>query len=114
MPRVYSMASVGPVFAGRDPFAVDASQGLNSGLSKQLPILSTLMAGRPDPMDLSQSQSTPMAPPVNSPQDDRPSDGPAGADLQASLNGSALPVGAAAAAQQPKVVQTAFIHKLYM
>jgi hypothetical protein len=27
--------------------------------------------------------------------------------------GSGQPVGAAAAAQQPKVVQTAFIHKLY-
>lgn len=31
-----------------------------------------------------------------------------------SINGGGgLPVGAAAAAQQPKVVQTAFIHKLY-
>ena len=28
-------------------------------------------------------------------------------------NGNPSPVGAAAAAQQPKVVQTAFIHKLY-
>jgi hypothetical protein len=37
-------------------------------------------------------------------------------DLEGKLpngNGNPAPVGAAAAAQQPKVVQTAFIHKLY-
>lgn len=32
---------------------------------------------------------------------------------QASNGGPSQPTGAAAAAQQPKVVQTAFIHKLY-
>jgi hypothetical protein len=32
---------------------------------------------------------------------------------QSTNGGPAQPVGAAAAAQQPKVVQTAFIHKLY-
>lgn len=35
-------------------------------------------------------------------------------DQQHNVNGgTSQPVGAAAAAQQPKVVQTAFIHKLY-
>lgn len=35
-------------------------------------------------------------------------------DIETSMNGTAGPaIGAAAAAQQPKVVQTAFIHKLY-
>lgn len=35
-------------------------------------------------------------------------------DIEPSMNGTAGPaIGAAAAAQQPKVVQTAFIHKLY-
>jgi len=34
-------------------------------------------------------------------------------DKDTGVNGTGGPVGAAAAAQQPKVVQTAFIHKLY-
>lgn len=35
------------------------------------------------------------------------------AESDNTMNGSSAAVGAAAAAQQPKVVQTAFIHKLY-
>jgi hypothetical protein len=58
-----------------------------------------------------------MGPPMlSSPNGDRnmeqAASGPG--DQTASTNGgSGQPVGAAAAAQQPKVVQTAFIHKLY-
>lgn len=74
-------------------------------------------------MDVSQHQVAPaasMAPPaLSSPNSERPPENYAQsqADHQqqnATTNGGPpQPVGAAAAAQQPKVVQTAFIHKLY-
>ena len=65
-----------------------------------------------------------MAPPaLSSPHSERPGDHAQGAhneqqqsqnsQTHSSANGGGQPVGAAAAAQQPKVVQTAFIHKLY-
>ena len=66
-------------------------------------------------MDTSQNRTPPMGPPIHSsPNGDRMSEQP-GSEQQhhASNGGSGQPVGAAAAAQQPKVVQTAFIHKLY-
>jgi hypothetical protein len=68
-------------------------------------------------MDTSQSQGSSMGPPtLSSPNGDRAEQTPPGQgeQQQQSVNGgSSQPVGAAAAAQQPKVVQTAFIHKLY-
>lgn len=61
--------------------------------------------------------TAPMGPPaLSSPNGERSTDQHLQTqhEQQQSINGSsAQPVGAAAAAQQPKVVQTAFIHKLY-
>lgn len=111
-----SMASVGEPL-NRSPFA-NNSQGFNPHLAKSIPILpsSAASATSPgDPMDTSQNHTPPMGPPVHSsPNGDRMSEQP-GSDPQhqTSNGGSNQPVGAAAAAQQPKVVQTAFIHKLY-
>lgn len=66
-----------------------------------------------------QAQSS-MGPPLSSPNGGRMQDqqqqqqGGQHNEHQAPANGRpSHPVGAAAAAQQPKVVQTAFIHKLY-
>jgi hypothetical protein len=68
-----------------------------------------------DKMDVSQPQQATMGPPQSSPNGERHQD-PHQAE-QSGQNGhngsSGQLVGAAAAAQQPKVVQTAFIHKLY-
>ncbi|KAJ4305302.1 Flocculation suppression protein [Kalmusia sp. IMI 367209] len=72
-------------------------------------------------MDITPSALPTMGPPMlNSPvgdrnvanQDQQNTNGDAEGKV-ANGNGIATPVGAAAAAQQPKVVQTAFIHKLY-
>lgn len=108
------MASVAE--ARRSPFAADAhalahNPNPNPSLHKPIPILpssaSTLAPPR-DPMDLAPTAPSAMGPPALN-----------GADLNGdagttSPNGSLAPtVGAAAAAQQPKVIQTAFIHKLY-
>lgn len=90
-------------------------------LAKSIPILPSSAASQPnsdDPMDLSQNQTTPMGPPtLSSPGGDRENEQtpPAQNDQQQNAvnGGSNQPVGANVAAQQPKVVQTAFIHKLY-
>ncbi|CAG5144119.1 uncharacterized protein ALTATR162_LOCUS1483 [Alternaria atra] len=109
------MASVAE--ARRSPFAADPH---NPNLHKSIPILpssgSTLAPPR-DPMDITPASST-MGPPSDrngtssfQSQSQREGNGDSG---NTSPNGNAAPaVGAAAAAQQPKVVQTAFIHKLY-
>ena len=68
-------------------------------------------------MDVTQGHASSMGPPIlNSPNGDRtnePSQHGHGEQQQSTIGGVNQPVGAAAAAQQPKVVQTAFIHKLY-
>ena len=84
-------------------------------------------------MDISQSQQqaqvqqhshhqrphvSSMGPPLLSPNGERHIDPLRTEQLASAPNnghnaGQSQPVGAAAAAQQPKVVQTAFIHKLY-
>lgn len=67
-----------------------------------------------DAMDISQPQASPMGPPMSSPVGDRGGEQQQqGQNDQQSHNGGTQPTGAAAAAQQPKIVQTAFIHKLY-
>lgn len=115
------MASVAE--ARRSPFQLDLH---NQGLHKSIPILpsstssSTLTPPR-DPMDISSSVAPSMGPPVlNSPVVDRNGASHqhplANGEIDSSVNtnGNLTPaIGAAAAAQQPKVVQTAFIHKLY-
>ncbi|CAN9103015.1 unnamed protein product [Alternaria alternata] len=109
------MASVAE--ARRSPFSADPH---NPNLHKSIPILpssgSTLAPPR-DPMDITPTSST-MGPPSDrngtssfQSQSQREGNGDSG---NTSPNGNQAPaVGAAAAAQQPKVVQTAFIHKLY-
>lgn len=67
-------------------------------------------------MDVTPSNSAQMGPPVlSSPGGERNGGNQgSGGEQETTANGSSAPaVGAAAAAQQPKVVQTAFIHKLY-
>lgn len=65
-------------------------------------------------MDVSQPQASPMGPPTSSPAGDRSGEQQqAQNEQQSTQNGATQPTGAAAAAQQPKIVQTAFIHKLY-
>ena len=109
------MASVAE--ARRSPFSADPH---NPNLHKSIPILpssgSTLAPPR-DPMDITPTSST-MGPPSDrngtssfQSQSQREGNGDSG---NTSPNGNQAPaVGAAAAAQQPNVVQTAFIHKLY-
>ncbi len=114
------MASVAE--ARRSPFSADPH------LHKSIPILpSTTSALAPprDPMDCTPTSTSTMGPPAlngssfernGNSQNHKPSHGQLnnGDAGNTSPNGTSTPaVGAAAAAQQPKVVQTAFIHKLY-
>jgi hypothetical protein len=108
------MASVAE--ARRSPFSPDPH---SSGLHKSIPILpssgSTLAPPR-DPMDITPTSTSSMGPPtINCPPGNASEQGRANAEMgNTSPNGTSAPaVGAAAAANQPKVVQTAFIHKLY-
>ncbi|KAL5432349.1 hypothetical protein PMIN05_008921 [Paraphaeosphaeria minitans] len=116
------MASVAE--ARRSPFAAEPHH--HQALHKSMPILPSSTASSHltpprDPMDLTPSTLPIMGPPMLN--------GPAATDRNGAqqehhtngdtegktpiANGNTAPVGAAAAAQQPKVVQTAFIHKLY-
>jgi len=99
-----------------DPFA--------SNIHKAIPILPSSASNSPmhlatDPMDITPSNATntTMGPPapLSSPVADRTVHAQTtNEEYEPTTNGSTAPaVGAAAAAQQPKVVQTAFIHKLY-
>jgi hypothetical protein len=86
----------------RGPFSVTGDRQRN------IPVLNSSVpaadANRGDPMDV-----TTAAPDGDSSMHN------ANGDNQSHLNasGGGQTIGAAAAAQQPKVVQTAFIHKLY-
>ncbi len=68
-------------------------------------------------MDMTPSQSSLMGPPAmggpNGDETHEPTPTPQDGHYPAVNGASNQPAGAAAAAQQPKVVQTAFIHKLY-
>ncbi|KAG2417142.1 hypothetical protein HFD88_008360 [Aspergillus terreus] len=108
----------------RTPVASDAPPGK----TRQLPVLSSSVPhsarhSMGDPMDVTPASTpaTGAGAPVHSSDADRP-----GANKTLTSNGSGdhsnvnrnhtppgQAIGAAAAAQQPKVVQTAFIHKLY-
>jgi hypothetical protein len=101
----------------RSPFATE-SRGFRPPTTRTLPILSSTAASANNPgdkMDVSQPQQATMGPPQSSPNGERHQD--PHQNEQSGQNGhngsSGQLVGAAAAAQQPKVVQTAFIHKLY-
>lgn len=99
----------------RSPFE---SKAFRPPTTRTLPILSSTSATANrsgDKMDVSQPQVAPMGPPQSSPNGERQSEQHqsehSGQNGQNGASGQL--VGAAAAAQQPKVVQTAFIHKLY-
>ncbi|KAI4127898.1 MAG: hypothetical protein LQ338_002983 [Usnochroma carphineum] len=69
-----------------------------------------------DPMDLTPPAAPPMGPPNSSPEMDHasgPANGTYGETSHSALAANGLSAAAAASSQQPKVVQTAFIHKLY-
>lgn len=113
------MASVAE--ARRSPFAPDPH---HQGLHKSIPILTSSTSANltppRDPMDITPSSVPSMGPPVlSSPVGDRngaAQEQPANGETENKTpngNTPSAPVGAAAAASQPKVVQTAFIHKLY-
>ncbi|KAK5169467.1 Flocculation suppression protein [Saxophila tyrrhenica] len=107
------MASVGQPLS-RSPFLGNSSGFSQPPFSKTIPILpssATTSTSPGDPMDTSHNNTPSMGPPLSSPNGERHDHFD---QQQSSANGgSSQPTGAAAAAQQPKVVQTAFIHKLY-
>lgn len=114
-----SMASVSEA-QSKSAFSQNTNGYPNAPTTQSLPILSsssTAMDPTDDSMDVSQPHTPSMAPPTQSDANangSRLSDGQS--DPGESIrdgSGGQQPVGAAAAAQQPKVVQTAFIHKLY-
>jgi hypothetical protein len=103
--------------ARRSPFSPDPH---NPNLHKSIPILpsSSMLAPPRDPMDISPTPPASMGPPTLNGTSTLPSHAlgqSTNGDMgSTSPNGSSVSAaGAAAAAQQPKVVQTAFIHKLY-
>lgn len=115
---VGTMSMPGDTYA-RSPFAHGSSQ---IGGQRALPILpsSTQSSQSPqgDPMDVTLPTPAMMAPPVHSSPDmdqggSSTSNGVGEVHSNNMLSGPVLGASAAAAAQQPKVVQTAFIHKLY-
>ncbi|KAI4181395.1 MAG: hypothetical protein LQ346_006791 [Caloplaca aetnensis] len=104
----------------QNPFLADGHQNRQG----TVPILpsSTKPAEDPhevdheDPMDLTPLAAPPMGPPHSSPEMDHMGGPVNGAYGDVSHNGPAangLSAAAATSSQQPKVVQTAFIHKLY-
>ncbi|RMJ20865.1 Flocculation suppression protein [Aspergillus sp. HF37] len=105
------MSGVAQPPKGSFPPSADGGPGRTR---RNLPVLSSSGQSSSEPMDVTPPASTASAQPPahSSPDSDR-----------ANTNGTSEPtipnnapnqvVGAAAAAQQPKVVQTAFIHKLY-
>lgn len=114
------MASLGAPLR-RDPFGSETRNYSPSSAKTTPTHLSAPGTSSSDPMDVSQSQASPMGPPTSSPgggdrsgeQQQGQGQGQGQNDQQSTSNGGSQPTGAAAAAQQPKIVQTAFIHKLY-
>lgn len=106
----------------RSPFSGDPQP---NGGHRNIPILpssnKTIESAHGEPMDISPPPSAAMGPPINSsPEMDHTgsmSNGTYGDVVhQNGSNGSmtnGLSAAAATSSQQPKVVQTAFIHKLY-
>ncbi|KAJ5108800.1 hypothetical protein N7456_005475 [Penicillium angulare] len=85
-----------------------------SSRTRNIPVLSSSARHSPAAMEITPPSSTAPAMAVHSsPDGDRVAITTNGSDMGNTSNPSNPAVGAAAAAQQPKVVQTAFIHKLY-
>ncbi|KAF1987052.1 hypothetical protein K402DRAFT_331524 [Aulographum hederae CBS 113979] len=99
----------------RSPFSAEQQPGnLHHTSIPILPSTSNSLQP-PDRMDITPS-STSMGPPSSSPAAERIANGNSQGETESApgnTNGGPAPSGAAAAVQQPKMVQTAFIHKLY-
>ncbi|KAI9764722.1 MAG: hypothetical protein M1840_008114 [Geoglossum simile] len=106
----------------RTPFSGDPNQ---SSTNKVIPLLSSSTASsespQGDPMDVTPTVTATMGPPVHSSPDidqgnattNTNSGSAEPVNMNNSNSGFGLGAAAAAATQQPKLVQTAFIHKLY-
>ena len=105
--------------AQRSPFVSDPdpNQAARTVPILQPPVVQTSAPSLPDTMDVTPPVSATMAPPMRTSEDDANGthDHMGMGDPQniGSLAGPNAAAAAAAGAQQPKVVQTAFIHKLY-
>lgn len=88
-----------------------------SDRSRTIPVLNASThsseSPRGDPMDTTPPPSASMGPPLNSSPDMDQTHNSSGAGEGKDQNNTHTGGAAAAAAQGPKVVQTAFIHKLY-
>ncbi|KAJ5273984.1 hypothetical protein N7478_009109 [Penicillium angulare] len=85
-----------------------------SSRTRNIPVLSSSARHSPAAMEITPPSSAAPAMTVHSsPDGDRVAITTNGSEIGSTSNPSNPAVGAAAAAQQPKVVQTAFIHKLY-
>ena len=105
------------------PGPISGDLGQQNGAPRNMPILPS--SSKPvspgshgDPMDVTPSASTSMGPPVNSsPEVDTHAMTNGGAAEfavnQNASHGNAMTAAAATSSQQPKMVNTAFIHKLY-
>ncbi len=105
------------------PGPVSGDLGQQNGGSRNMPILPssskpTSPTSHGDPMDLNPTASNSMAPPVNSSPEVDPHTMPNGSTgeftgNQSTVHGNALTAATATSSQQPKMVNIAFIHKLY-
>jgi hypothetical protein len=98
----------------RDPFANDQGS-YTPNMSKHATVLGPVsIVEEGDPMDMSRSSAAPGNPPTSSPEGDHAGDASHSGQGELQIpntNGTSMPAGAAST--QPKIVQTAFIHKLY-
>lgn len=104
----------------RSPFSGEPSY---HGVQRHIPILpsstTSTIFSHSDTMDVTSPASTLMGPPVNSSPEmdhDGGQNGTSQGESATTTNGvtgNNISAAAAASSQQPKVVQTAFIHKLY-
>ncbi|CZT42167.1 related to heat shock transcription factor HSF21 [Rhynchosporium secalis] len=111
--------------AQRSPLMNDSDPGQK--ISRTVPILRTptLLTSAPSPagpMDVTPNSSVMMAPPARTSPDDMETNGlhdhimndqPHTGSLAGGPNAASAAAAGAAGAQQPKIIQTAFIHKLY-
>ena len=104
---------------GPGPVSGDLQQ---NGGPRNMPVIPSsskpVSPGHGDPMEITPSGSSSMGPPVHSSPEVDPhtlSNGGSGdfAGGQSAGHGNALTAAAATSSQQPKMVNTAFIHKLY-
>lgn len=106
------MSSLAEPPSSRATFAAGPADG--PGKTRNLPVLSHSAQHSPAAMEITPPSSAAGGIPIHSsPESDRTGANSNGAEVGLTSNPQNSAVGAAAAAQQPKVVQTAFIHKLY-